>query len=104
MDIFGKHIFGEDAQTFINLCFEDQVKWIEKYTTQRNPELIKELLDNLSIGKEECLDCREKREQYGNSISQAVPEQTSNGSQQAGVRGYNGGDNTKRPKAKRKKD
>ena len=34
MEIFGRHIFGSDAQQFIDLCFDDQVKWIEKYTNQ----------------------------------------------------------------------
>lgn len=72
MDIFGRHIFGSDAQEFIDLCFEQQVKWIEKYTNQRDKEQIKLLLSNLVIGKDECLDCKQKRESYGNNISETV--------------------------------
>ena len=57
MDIFGRHIFGKDAQQFIDLCFEDQVAYIEKYTTQRDKEQIKLLLSNLALDKDGCLFC-----------------------------------------------
>ena len=72
MDIFGRHIFGKDAQQFIDLCFEDQVAYIEKYTTQRDKEQIKLLLSNLALDKDECLDCKKQRENYGNNISSTV--------------------------------
>ena len=95
MEIFGKHIFGSDAQEFIDLCFEDQVQWIEKYTNQRDKEQIKLLLSNLSIGKiNECLDCKEKRESYGSNISKGVSETFANSnedrsSKRASKRGTN---------------
>lgn len=72
MDIFGRHIFGTDAQEFIDLCFESQVAYIEKYTTQRDKEQIKILLSNLALDKDECLDCKKQRENYGNNISSTV--------------------------------
>lgn len=73
MEIFGRHIFGSDAQEFIDLCFEDQLAYIEKYTTQRDKEQIKLLLDNIAIGKiDECLDCKKQRESYGSNISKGV--------------------------------
>ena len=75
MDIFGRHIFGKDAQEFIDLCFESQVAYIEKYTTQRDKEQIKLLLSNLALDKDECLDCKKQRENYGNNISSTVSKE-----------------------------
>ena len=75
MDIFGRHIFGKDAQEFIDLCFESQVAYIEKYTAQRDKEQIKLLLSNLALDKDECLDCKKQRENYGNNISSTVSKE-----------------------------
>jgi hypothetical protein len=104
MDIFGRHIFGSDAQYFINLCFEEQVKYIEKYTNQRDKEQIRQFLSNLVIGKDECLDCKQKRESYGNIVSEAVPTEVANDSQQTVSRGVDVGDNPKRHTVKKRKD
>jgi hypothetical protein len=105
MEIFGRHIFGSDAQEFIDLCFEDQVQWIKKYTNQRDKEQIKLLLSNLLIGKvNECLDCKEKRESYGRNISKTVPTEVADNNKQAILGGNNVGDNTKRSSIKTRKD
>lgn len=103
MEIFGKHIFGNDAQEFLNLCFEDQVKWIEKNTKQRDKEQIKQLLSTLVVGKEECLDCKQKRESYGGNISETVSTAVADGNEQGGTRKDNAGDSTKRPTVKARK-
>jgi hypothetical protein len=105
MEIFGRHIFGSDAQEFIDLCFEEQVQWIHKYTNQRDKEQIKLLLDNLSIGKiDECLDCKEKRESYGRNISETVSTEVADNNEQAILGANDVGDNTKRSAIKTRKD
>jgi hypothetical protein len=82
MEIFGRHIFGSDAQEFIDLCFEGQVAYIEKYTSQRDKEQIKLLLDNIAISKvDECLDCKKQRESYGSNISKRVSKENTDGSE-----------------------
>lgn len=105
MEIFGRHIFGSDAQEFIDLCFEDQLAYIYKYTTQRDVTQIKLLLDNLAVGKiDECLDCKKQRESYGSNISENVATEVAIGSEQGSIGGNNAGDNIERPKIKRTKD
>ena len=82
MEIFGRHIFGKDAQQFIDLCFEEQLAYIHKYTTQRDETQIKLLLDNLAVGKiDECLDCKKQRESYGSNISKNVVTEVATGHQ-----------------------
>jgi hypothetical protein len=97
MDIFGKHIFGSDAEQFIDLCFEEQVKWIENNTKQKDKEQIKILLTNLVVGKEECLDCKKERENYGN-ISKTIPTEVATDTQSINDAELSKGDNTKRPR------
>ena len=97
MEIFGKHIFGSDAEQFIDLCFEDQVKWIETNTNQKDKEQIKILLTNLVVGKEECLDCKKERENYGN-ISKTIPTEVATDTQSINDAELSKGDNTKRPR------
>lgn len=104
MDIFGRHIFGSDAQEFIDLCFESQVEYIEKYTTQRDKEQIKLLLSNLSLDKDECLDCKKQRENYGNNISSTVSKEVAVSDEQASTGADDERNSTERPKVKGTKD
>ena len=58
MEIFGKHIFGTDAEQWLKLCKEQKKEWILKYTNQKNENLIDEFVKNPKISKEcKCLDC-----------------------------------------------
>jgi hypothetical protein len=58
MEIFGKHIFGTDADAWIRLCKEQKKEWILKYTNQKDEKLIDEFVKNPKISKEcKCLDC-----------------------------------------------
>jgi hypothetical protein len=98
MDIFGKHIFGSDAEQFIDLCFEEQVKWIENNTNQKDKEQIKILLTNLVVGKEECLDCKKERENYGRNISETIPTEVATDTQSIDNAELSKGNNTKRPR------
>lgn len=105
MEIFGRHIFGSDAQEFIDLCFEDQLAYIHKYTTQRDVTQIKLLLDNLAIGKiDECLDCKKQRESYGSNISERVSEKVASSKQQGSIGADDVRDNTRRSKVKTRKN
>lgn len=105
MEIFGRHIFGSDAQEFIDLCFEDQLAYIEKYTTQRDKDQIKLLLDNIAIGKiDECLDCKKQRENYGSNISKRVSETVASSEQQGSIGADDVRDNTRRSKVKTRKN
>ena len=101
MEIFGRHIFGSDAQEFIDLCFEEQLAYIHKYTTQRDETQIKLLIDNLAVGKiDECLDCKKQRESYGSNIGERVVTEVAISSDQGSIRGNDERDNTERPKVK----
>lgn len=105
MEIFGRHIFGSDAQEFIDLCFEEQLAYIHKYTTQRDVNQIKLLLDNLAVGKiDECLDCKKQRESYGSNISKDLDTEVAISSEQGSTRGNDERDNTRRSKVKRTKN
>lgn len=76
MDIFGKHIFGDDAKAWINLCKESKKEWILKYTSQRNESLIDEFINNPNISKEcKCLNCG-KNGNKSSGVSKAVAEST----------------------------
>jgi hypothetical protein len=58
MEIFGKHIFGTDADAWLKLCKEQKKEWILKYTNQKDENLIDEFVKNPKISKEcKCLDC-----------------------------------------------
>jgi hypothetical protein len=58
MEIFGKHIFGTDADAWLKLCKEQKKEWILKYTNQKDENLIDEFVKNPKINKEcKCLDC-----------------------------------------------
>jgi len=104
MDIFGRHIFGTDAQEFIDLCFESQVAYIEKYTTQRDKEQIKLLLSNLALDKDECLDCKNQRENYGKNISSTVSKEVAISNEQASTGADDERNSAERPKVKRTKN
>lgn len=71
MEIFGKHLFGEDADAFINLPIMEQVAWIKKRTKQQNDNIIDEFLSNIKNNdSKECLNCG----QNGNNISERISE------------------------------
>lgn len=58
MEIFGKHIFGNDAEQWLKLCKESKREWILKNTNQTDNNLIDEFINNPKISKEcKCLDC-----------------------------------------------
>jgi hypothetical protein len=58
MEIFGKHIFGSDAEQWLKLCKEQKKEWVFKYTNQTDETLIDEFIKNTKITKEcKCLDC-----------------------------------------------
>jgi hypothetical protein len=76
MEIFGKHIFGSDAEQFLKLCKEDKKKWIEKYTTQKNESIIDEFINSPNISKDcKCLNCG-KNGNKSVGISKEVAEST----------------------------
>jgi len=58
MEIFGKHIFGSDAEQFKSLPILNQVEWIKKNTNQKNDDLIDEFLSNIPENNDkQCLNC-----------------------------------------------
>lgn len=58
MEIFGKHIFGTDADDWLKLCKDKKKEWILKHTNQTDETLIDEFVKNPKISKEcKCLDC-----------------------------------------------
>jgi hypothetical protein len=58
MEVFGKHIFGNDADKWLKLCKESKIEWILKNTNQTDNNLINEFINNPKISKEcKCLDC-----------------------------------------------
>jgi len=66
MEIFGKHIFGSDANEFRALAVNEQYEWIKKYTNQSNEDLINEFLSNIPENNDKnCLNC-------GDNISKGV--------------------------------
>jgi len=61
MNIFDKHIFGDDAKQWMELSVEDKVDWIRKYTNQQDDAIIEEFINNPNISKDKiCLTCGEK--------------------------------------------
>jgi hypothetical protein len=74
MEIFGKHIFGDDAKAWLKQCKEQKKQWILKYTNQRNEVLIDEFINNPNISKEcKCLNCG-KNGNKSERVSKAVAE------------------------------
>lgn len=70
MEIFGKHIFGTCAEGWLKMCKDKKREWILKRTSQRNEELITELINNQKISKDcACLDCGKHKENESNGIS-----------------------------------
>ena len=95
MEIFGKHIFGTDADAWLRLCKEQKKEWILKYTNQKDETLIDEFVKNPKISKEcKCLDCGKN----GN-ISKRVSEEVEVGNENNSTSG-----NGKRRASKRRKD
>jgi len=61
MNIFDKHIFGDDANQWLALSVEDKVEWIRKYTNQQDDAIIEEFINNPNISKDKiCLTCGDK--------------------------------------------
>jgi hypothetical protein len=101
MEIFGKHIFGNDAKAWLKLCKEQKREWILKHTKQSNENLIDEFINNPNISKEcKCLDCGKNKVNEPNGISKEVAtviEPVETGADSVG-------DSVKRqPKSKRRK-
>jgi hypothetical protein len=95
MEIFGKHIFGTDADAWLKLCKDQKKEWILKYTNQKDENLIDEFVKNPKISKEcKCLDCGKN----GN-ISKRVSEEVEVGNENNSTSG-----NGKRRASKRRKD
>jgi hypothetical protein len=62
MEIFNKHIFGTDADSWLKQCKEYKKEWILKHTNQTDEKVIDEFVNNPKISKEcKCLDCGNKR-------------------------------------------
>lgn len=103
MEIFGKHIFGNDAEAWLKLCKDQKKEWILKYTNQTNEALIDEFINNPKISKEcKCLDCGKNKK---NGISNRISEEVTTVTQPIEVGADSGGDSTQRPKkAKRGKN
>lgn len=99
MEIFGKHIFGSDAENWLKQCKEFKKEWILKYTNQTNETLIDEFINNPKISKEcKCLDCGNKRKTIpAKTATVTEPSDTiGNGAENSNV----GRKSTKRKKAK----
>lgn len=103
MEIFGKHIFGNDAEAWLKLCKDQKKEWILKYTNQTNLDLIDEFVNNPKISKEcKCLDCGKNKK---NGISNGISEETTTATQPIEVGADSGGDSIERPKkTKRRKN
>lgn len=72
MEIFGKHIFGSDANEFRALPVKEQYEWIKKYTNQNNEDLINEFLSNIPENNDKnCLDCENKRKTIPTEVEQS---------------------------------
>lgn len=98
MEIFGKHIFGTDAEAWLKLCKEQKKEWILKHTAQSNEYEIKAFVSNPKISKEcKCLDCGK----HGN-ISKGISKETINTITADNV-GENSGENSVKRQRKPKK-
>jgi hypothetical protein len=98
LDIFGKLLFGSDADAWLKLCKEQKREWILKRTNQRNEEAINEFINNPNISKEcKCLDCGKHKED--GSISKGVYEKVATVVEQSNDTTNGIGDSSKRPRA-----
>jgi hypothetical protein len=97
MEIFGKHIFGEDAEQFCKLSKEDKKEWILKYTNVRSEVVIEEFL-NSPINKKDCgCGCGGNKQKDGN-IASGISKEV-----EASAEPVNNGNASKRNSTKRPK-
>jgi hypothetical protein len=82
MEIFGKIISSEDAKIFCKLSEAEKRAWIEKYTKQRNENLITDFINNPPKNKDCGCGCGgSKNKSNGNitgRVSQTVAEDKKN--------------------------
>jgi len=98
LDIFGKLIFGSDADEWLKLCKEQKREWILKRTNQTNEEAINEFINNPNISKDcKCLDCGKHKE--NGSIGKRVSEEVATVVEQSDDTTNGVGDSSKRPRA-----
>jgi hypothetical protein len=95
MEIFGRHIYGADAEQFCNLSKEAKKEWILKYTDQRNESIIEEFISN-PINKKDCGCGCGGNKQNDVNISETIPNETAIGNENisasgTGKRGTNKG-------------
>jgi len=75
MEIFGKHIFGSDADEFRALPILSQVEWIKKHTKQQNDDAIDDFLSNIPNNNDKnCLNCGENISKRNADEVEAVVE------------------------------
>lgn len=99
MEIFGKHIFGTDAEGWLKLCKEKKREWILKHTNQTDESLITEFINNPKISKDcHCFDCGKHKE----NEPIGIPEKVTTSSKSIDNTKLSGGNRTKR-QAKPKK-
>jgi len=92
IEIFGKIIFGVDAENWLKLCKGKKKEWILKYTNQKNEALIEEFIKNPRISKDcKCLDCGKNA-----TITNGIPKETTASVEPADNSGNNRKDSAKR--------
>jgi hypothetical protein len=74
MEIFGRHIYGADAEQFCNLSKEAKKEWILKYTAQRNEAIIEDFVSN-PINKKDCGCGCGGNKQNNVNISETIPNE-----------------------------
>jgi hypothetical protein len=75
MKIFNVEIFGSDADYFIALSCEAKKKWILDNTNVTDKTLIKEFIESVVRGTDECEGCK-KSKTKSNGITKTVSEKT----------------------------
>lgn len=76
MQVFNVHIYGKDADWFMNLGCAKKKDWIKANTNQTNEDLIDKFVKNCNRGNDdECLDCKKAKQNATNNISVGVFEQ-----------------------------
>lgn len=102
MEIFGKYIFGSDAEQWVKLSINEKVNWIKKHTKQQNDDIINDFLVNINTSPDNnCLDCGTQKINKNANISSGIPETTTDSPETPEVAGDSIGTDTKR-RAKRK--
>ena len=77
IEIFGKLMFGSDAEAWLKLCKDKKREWILKHTTQTNETLINEFISNPKISKNcKCLDCGKIKKNESSGISKTATATT----------------------------